>query len=85
MKIAIQKWGNGAAVRLQRALLQQIDCEIGQSLEVEVVEGGLMLRPSREPEFSLEELLSTCTPAKVGLSEEDKQWLDDQPMGKEVL
>jgi antitoxin component of MazEF toxin-antitoxin module len=84
MKISIQKWGNGAAVRLQRPLLQQIHCEIGETLEVEVVNGGLFLKPAREPEFSLEELLSTCTPDNVRLSNEDKEWLQDSPKGREL-
>jgi len=84
MKLSIQKWGNGAAVRLQRPLLRQIQCEIGETLEVEVVDGGLFLRPTKKPEFSLDELLATCTPDRVGLSEEDREWLEDSPQGKEL-
>tara|TARA_R100001129_G_C5088964_1_gene180688 strand:+ start:138 stop:395 length:258 start_codon:yes stop_codon:yes gene_type:complete len=85
MRLAIQKWGNGAAVRIQRALLQQIKCDIGESLEVEVVDGGLFLRPAREPEYSLDELLASCTPSKVKLTDEDREWLNAKPMGKEAL
>lgn len=85
MKLAIQKWGNGAAVRIQRVLLQQIKCDIGESLEVEVVDGGLFLRPVREPEYSLDDLLASCTPEKVKLTDEDKQWLDAKPAGREAL
>jgi len=85
MKLSIQKWGNGAAVRIQRALLQQIKCDIGESLEVEVVDGGLFLRPAREPEYSLDDLLASCTPEKVTLNDEDKEWLDDEPVGREML
>jgi len=84
MRLAIQKWGNGAAVRLQRPLLQQIQCEIGESLEVEVVDGGLFLRPIRKPEFSLDELLESCTPDKMDLDEEDREWLQDSPKGREL-
>ena len=84
MKLSIQKWGNGAAVRLQRPLLRQIQCEIGETLEVEVVDGGLFLRPTRKPEFSLDELLESCTPEKVGLDDEDHEWLEDAPLGKEI-
>ncbi len=84
MKLQIQKWGNGAAVRLQRPLLQQIQCEIGESLEVEIIDGGLMLRPAKKPEFTLDELLESCTPAKVGRDDTDREWLEDAPQGKEV-
>lgn len=81
MKLSIQKWGNGAAVRLQRPLLQQIQCSIGESLEVEVVDGGLFLRPVREPEFSLDDILESCTAENVRLSDEDLEWLQDTPRG----
>jgi antitoxin component of MazEF toxin-antitoxin module len=84
MRLSIQKWGNGAAVRLQRPLLQQIQCSIGESLEVEVVDGGLFLRPVREPAFSLDEILETCTAENVSLSDEDREWLHDSPQGREL-
>ncbi|MCB1677888.1 MAG: AbrB family transcriptional regulator [Halioglobus sp.] len=85
MKLAIKKWGNGAAVRIQRVLLRQINCDIGESLEVEVVDGGLFLRPAREPEYSLDDLLASCKPEQFKLSDGDKQWLDAKPVGREVL
>ena len=84
MKLSIQKWGNGAAVRLQRDLLKQIKCEIGESLEVEVVDGGLFLRPVLDPKYSLDDLLATCTHENVWLTDEDREWLEAEPVGREL-
>ncbi|MFV0278339.1 MAG: hypothetical protein ACK5HY_14315, partial [Parahaliea sp.] len=72
-------------LHLTGAVLQQIKCDIGESLEVEVVDGGLFLRPAREPEYSLDELLASCTPSKVKLTDEDSEWLGAKRMGKEAL
>jgi len=85
MRLSIQKWGNGAAVRLHRALLKQIDSGVGGTLEVEVVDGGLLLKPVKKPEFTLDELLATCTSESVRLDDEDREWLDAPPVGKEAF
>ncbi len=84
MKLIVRKWGNGAGVFLQRALLDEIDCDIGQSLEVVVDNGSLVLRPDRDAEFTLNDLLSTCTPSKMRLCREDRAWLDAAPVGGEL-
>lgn len=84
MKLTIQKWGSGAVVRLQIPLLQQIQCSIGDSLEVEVVDGGLFLRPVREPGLSLDDILESCTAENVRLLEEDREWLQGTSRGREL-
>jgi antitoxin component of MazEF toxin-antitoxin module len=84
MELEIQKWGNSAAIRLNQSLLRQIKVGIGGSLVAEVRNGGLFLKPVTEPRYSLEDLLSTCTRAKMRLEEEDREWLDDASVGKEV-
>ena len=84
MELKIQSWGNSAAIRINRALLKQIKAEVGVSLAAEVRNGGLYLKPVTEPAYSLDELLSSCTKAKMRLGDEDREWLDDAPVGKEV-
>ncbi|MFO8009003.1 MAG: AbrB/MazE/SpoVT family DNA-binding domain-containing protein [Candidatus Brocadiia bacterium] len=84
MKLTIQKWGSSAVVRLPRPLLQQIQCSIGDSLELEVVGGGLFLRPVREPGLSLDAILESCTAENVLLLEEDREWLQGTSRGKEL-
>ena len=40
------------------------------------------MRPSGP---TLEEMLATCTPEKMVLTEEDRQWLDNDPVGNEEI
>ena len=59
MRVKIQKWGNSAAVRVPATALRDAGVQIGQSLEIHVEEGRLVLVPAAE---SLADLLAQITP-----------------------
>lgn len=82
--VEIQKWGNSAAVRLNKGILQQISCEIGEKFEAIIQDGGVFLKPVKAPEYTLEEVLATCTKANTRLSEDEKAWLNSPSVGKEI-
>jgi len=84
MQLKIHKWGNGAAIRLNKALLKQISSGVGENVEAEVKNGGLFIKPVKRPEYTLDEILASCTREKMQLEPEDEQWLNDKPKGKEV-
>jgi len=83
MELKIIKVGNSAGVCINQPLLKQLKARIGTSLVAEVRNGGLFLKPSTEPQYSLEALLSSCTKDNMRRSEEDEVWLDSAPVGKE--
>ena len=68
--IEIQKWGNSAAIRLNKGILQQVSCEIGSKVEAVVKDGGVFLKPITAPTYTMEELLSSCTKENVKLEED---------------
>lgn len=82
MRLQIQKWGNGAAIRLGKSLLQQVSGEIGSTVDVEIKNGGIFLKPVKN-NFTLENILETCTKDNMRLTDDDKQWLNDQ-QGREI-
>jgi len=84
MELKIQHWGNSAAIRINRTLLKQINARVGEVLAVEVRNGGLFLKPVAEPQYSLDELLVSCTKARMQRDDEDQAWLDDTAVGKET-
>lgn len=84
MKLSIKQWGNGAGLPLSKPLLKLIRSEIGDTVEAQVVDGGLMIKPIAEPEYSLDELLATCTKGNTRLDDEDRAWISDTPVGKEL-
>ena len=50
---------------------------------MELSDEQLIIRPKPMP--TLEEMLAACTPENTALSEEDREWLSDGPVGKEIL
>jgi len=43
----VQKWGNSQGVRLSKELLSQADVEVGDSVDVSVRDGALVVTPLR--------------------------------------
>jgi len=82
MELAIQKWGNSAAVRLPAALLRQLGVAPGDKLSAEMQQGALVLRAARK-QYSLAELMAQCdlnAPAPA----ESIEWENGRAVGNEV-
>lgn len=59
MLVEIQKWGNSAAVRVPSVALKDAGMQIGQSVDMRVEDGRLVIAPATE---RLEDLLAKITP-----------------------
>jgi antitoxin component of MazEF toxin-antitoxin module len=84
MNLEIKSWGNSAGIRLNKSILSQLDVAVGGSLSVEVNDGSLILTPT-EPVYTMSDLLVGCTRESMRLDDEDKQWLNVAPVGKERI
>ena len=84
VRAQIKKWGNSAALRLPARLLARAGFEIDSRVEIEASEGQLLINATGESEYKLDELLAQCPPRKMVLSEEDEQWLESPPVGREA-
>ena len=47
MKTTLQKWGNSLAVRIPKTMANEIKLEQGDSVELDVTDGTLSVRPAR--------------------------------------
>jgi antitoxin ChpS len=79
MKLKIQKWGNGAAVRLPSKLLTQVGAKIGDSIEVDPEAIKVA-----KPKYKLSDLIAQCNkdaepPVDMG------SWNNKMPIGAEML
>ncbi|NOQ46647.1 MAG: hypothetical protein GQ559_08260 [Desulfobulbaceae bacterium] len=51
----------------------------------EAVNGKIVITPiRRKKEYKLDDLLSQCKPGSMKLDDEDKEWLNDEPVDEEV-
>ena len=57
----VQKWGNSLAVRIPRPVAQDTHLSSGNSVDVVVQDGQIVIAPARRPRFRLDELLKGVT------------------------
>jgi antitoxin MazE len=60
MKTVVQKWGNSLALRIPKAMAEQIKVKEGAPVEITGEKGGLMIRATSAKK-TLKELLSQVT------------------------
>jgi antitoxin MazE len=62
----VQEWGNGLGVRITSPVAKAARFARGLPITVEVVEGGVLLRPAGEPKLTLAQMLKEFDPAVHG-------------------
>ncbi len=80
----LRKVGGSIMLALPPALLNTMKVGAGASVDIEVEEGCLVIKPHTRPSYSLQELLAQCDET-VGNFPEDQAWVDSGPVGKELV
>jgi len=80
----LRKVGGSVMLAIPPALLDAVDLIAGNSVDVSVEAGRLVVQPQAKPRYTLDELLSQCDP-QAPMPDEDKTWLRDGPVGRELL
>jgi antitoxin component of MazEF toxin-antitoxin module len=84
MQMTIKKWGNSLATRIPKSVVESVGLHVNQEVDIEAVNGKIIITPSKTVEYSLDDLLSQCKPEAMTLSQEDKSWINSPPVGKEI-
>ncbi len=85
MNMVIKKWGNSLATRIPKAIVESTNLSLDQEVEIEAVNGRIIITPLQEKkEYTLKELLGQCKPGAMKLTAEEQEWLNAEPVGKEV-
>jgi antitoxin MazE len=81
MKTTIQKWGNSQGLRIPRTILEETEIEVGETVEIVVLEGTILISPVRKKRKSLrlEDLIARIPEGK---RQKERDW--GGPVGKEV-
>lgn len=84
MEMIIKKWGNSLAARIPKAIADTINLHLNQKINIQARNGQIIITPVPDKkEYTIDELLSQCSPDSVRLDNNDKAWLNDEPVGKE--
>jgi len=85
MHMTIKKWGNSLATRIPKAVVESINLRLDQEVDIEAVNGKIIITPIEEiKEYKLDDLLEQCKLSSMKLDDEDKEWLNSEPVGKEI-
>ena len=79
MNVSVQKWGNSLALRIPNSLAKDINVHRGSQVDVIVVDGSMIVNPTKLKKYSLSLLLKGISKSNIH-SESD--WGTSQ--GKEV-
>jgi antitoxin MazE len=79
MKTRVQRWGNSLALRIPKSFAAEVGLQEDAAVELSLVEGALVVRPTAPPPLTLEELLRGITDDNL-----PGEWDTGPAVGKEV-
>jgi antitoxin ChpS len=80
----LRKVGGSVMLAVPPALLDILHLRPGTRVGITVESGRLVVEPRKRPRYTLEELLAQCDP-KAARTKEERRWLDDKPVGGELI
>jgi len=86
MHATIQKWGNSQAIRLPKAILETASISENEKVHILAERNQIIIKKSRKhrEHIPLAERLKDWSGQPYELNDEDKAWLDLEPVGDEV-
>ena len=61
----VAKWGNSLAVRIPQHLAKEIGLSDGAEVEIVAIDGNLTIKPRKQKQYSLDELIAGITPTNL--------------------
>ena len=80
----LRKVGGSIMLAVPPALLDILGLRPGAKVGIAVESGRLVVEPQQRPRYTLDELLAQCDP-KAARTKEEREWLDNKPVGAELL
>jgi antitoxin ChpS len=80
----LRKVGGSIMLAVPPALLDVLRLQPGAKVGIAVESGRLIVAPQQRPRYTLQQLLAQCHP-KAARTKEDRDWLDNKPVGAELL
>ena len=82
-KITISKWGNSSAIRLPKAVMDELGLKQGESIELSVKDGKGLIEPARPKKITLEWIISEMERLGPENEPEFVEWGPDR--GSEII
>ncbi len=79
----LRKVGGSVMMTVPPTVLEQLDLSVGSTVGIDLVDGRMVVQPSR-PKYTVEELLVGYDP-ELHRTAEDQAWLTSPPAGRELI
>jgi antitoxin ChpS len=80
----LRKVGGSVMLAVPPAVLEMLHLQAGATVGLMVDGGRLIVQPQARRRYTLDELLAQCDP-NADPAQEDREWLDARPAGRELL
>jgi antitoxin ChpS len=80
----LRRVGGSIMLAVPRPLLNVLHMEAGAKVSIAIDDGRLVIEPAQRRKYTLKELIAQCNP-KARRTKEEKEWLDSEPVGNELL
>ena len=81
--VSVRQSSGANIVSIPKAIVQMLGLDVGSKLDLTIKDNAIVLTPVKE-EYSLEELLAGSPKENFKVTQEDREWLDAKPVGREV-
>ncbi|MDX7988819.1 AbrB/MazE/SpoVT family DNA-binding domain-containing protein [Xenorhabdus sp. 12] len=82
--VVIRQSGGASIVSIPKAIVKTLNLHIGSKLELSIQDKKIVLTPIEE-ELTLESLLAGSPKECFRVTDEDREWLEANPVGKEEI
>jgi len=76
--------GGSVMFAIPKPILQGLGLLPNTQVGLSVSDGRLIVEPQSRPRYTLSELLGQCNPS-VPATDEDRAWLESEPVGREAI
>ena len=82
-QVSIRQSGGANIISIPKVILRTLALDAGASLDLSIADNKIILTPIREG-LTLEAVLEGSPKSVLRLTEADKLWLNNPPVGKEI-
>ena len=80
----LRKVGGSVMLAIPRAVLDVLGLRPGAKVGIAIERGRLVVEPPKRPRYTLDELVAQCD-SKARRTKEERELLDNKPVGRELI
>jgi antitoxin ChpS len=85
IKTKLHSVGGSIDLRIPKTIVESLELSANMEVDLSIANGCLIAKPtSKRPRYTLAELLAKCDPS-IPMTSEDREWLDTEPVGEELI